>query len=350
MGYLIQCFIINNKFALYRESIMPIKTCRSLSLLFSCLLLLSCSSNSSRPDWVDNPSNSYSESDYLTAVGQSDKRDRASKSAIANIAEIFSVNVNAQTATLTEATKQQSVLGISTESSTFLRRNIETETQQAISGIEIKKTWLSPQGEYYALAVLNKRKAALSLNETIMELDEASLKLIEFSRNGATNELASLNALREARDLQLIRTMANVQLAQVGVSGIGTDFSDLKLEQMIVEKLASIKMSVVVDSVRHKRTLQGGLAQLGITVVDYSNLQVTADIDITEPTLIDGWYWVRGSYALSVADNGIMLSHKRWPVKISAKQQETLMPRLQDSVNKKISDYLIELLSDPPSL
>ncbi|WP_354625108.1 LPP20 family lipoprotein [Psychromonas sp. MME2] len=328
------------------------KLSRTLIIFISCLFVYGCSFNSAqqRPTWIDNASQDYAAQDYLTAVGQSDKRDRATQNAIANLAEIFLVNVNAQTNTLTEATKQQSALGVSMESSTELRRSIQTETDQVISGVEIKETWLSPEGEYYALAVLNKRKAALSLSESIMDLDQATLKLVEFSRQGATNELASLNALRKARDLQLTRSMANLQLKQVGVSGIESDFSNSKLEQLIVEKLAAIKISVQLDHDGHKRSIQGGLAQLGITVVEYADLQINADIDVTEPTLLDGWYWVRGSYTLSIADKGVMLSHKRWPVKVSAKQKELLIPRLEDNINRQLSNYLIELLSDSPSL
>ncbi len=325
----------------------------NLSLLLACFLLVSCASTSGpqkRPAWIDNAQSSYPAKEYLTAVGQASNRDRATENAIANLAEIFFVNVRAQTNVLTEATKQQSALGVTMESSTSLQRNIQTETDQAISGVVIRDSWLSPEGEYYALAVLDKRKAAISLTESIMELDDSTAEFIDYSLNSAPNTIAALNALRAARDEQLTRSMANLQLKQVSVSGIPNDISSAKIEKLIAKKLASMKVSVEVDSARHKKTIQSGLAKLGVAVVEISNLQVSADIDITEPALINSWYWLRGSYELSIAENGQEISRKRWPVKVSAKQQELLIPRLQDSINNKISNYLIELVSDSPTL
>lgn len=325
----------------------------NLSLLVTCLLLFSCSSGTSlqkRPKWIDHAASIYPEQDYLTAVGQASTRERASKNAIANLAEIFVVNVRAQSNTLTEATKKQSVLGVSSESSTTLQRNIQTETDQVISGVVIKDSWLSASGEYYALAVLNKRKAAMNLSESIMDLDDATADLIDYSVNSAPNAIAALNALRAARDQQLRRAMANLKLRQVSASGIPADISSGKIEHLIAQKLAAMQVSVVGDSARHNKTIESGLAKLGVAVVENSDLQMHADLDITEPALINNWYWLRGSYQLSVSQGAQVISRKRWPVKVSAKQRELLVPRLQDSINSKISGYLVELISDSPEL
>jgi len=325
---------------------------RFLCYLFSCFLIVSCASTPSdvRPLWIDNAKSMYSESDYLTAVGQASIRDRAGKNATANLAEIFYVNVRAETNTLTEATKAESALGVSMESSTSLQRSIQTETDQVLSGVQIQESWLSPTGEYYALAVLEKRKAAMTLNETIMQFDETTAELINFSINQAPNSIASINALREARDEQMARQMANLQLKQVSVSGIPTDISSKKIEQLIAQKLSQMQVSVDIESDKHAKTVQSGLAKLGVNVVESSNIVITADFDITEPSLLNDWYWLRGSFELSISENGQVISRKRWPIKVSAKQNEMLMPRLQDKVNSSISEYLAQLVSDSPTL
>jgi len=331
---------------------VSMKNVRFILPLLSCFLIISCATTvdeNRKPEWIDNQSGNYPESDYLSAVGQASKRDRASQNATANLAEIFYVNVSAETNTLTEATKAQSALGVTVESSTSLQRNIQTKTDQAMSGVKIKESWLSPSGEYYALAVLEKRTAAMSLNESIMALDESTAELIDYSINGAPNVITSLNALRAARDEQMARQMANLQLKQVSVSGVPTDISSKKIERLIATKLASMQVSVDVESEKHSKTIQSGLAHLGVDVVDNANLVVSADIDITEPSLIDGWYWIRGSYILSISESGQVISRKRWPLKVSTKQKEMLMPRLQDSVNSKITQYLRELVSDSPT-
>ena len=327
---------------------------KKITVLITCLLLLACASTNDqekRPLWIDNAQASYPTTDYLTAVGQASKRDRATKNATANLAEIFYVSVHAETKILTEATKEASALGVTMESSTSLQRNIQTETDQAVSGVVIKDSWLSPSGEYYALALLEKRKAAMALTESIMELDESTAEFIDHSINSAPNAIAALNALRSARDEQLARAMANLQLKQVSASGIPTDISSAKIEKLITKKLASMQVSVVVpSSPSHAQTIQSGLAQLGVTVVPKSTIQISADIDIADPISINGWHWLRGSYELSIFENGQVISRKRWPVKISAKQQGMLMLRLKDSINDKIESYLIELVSDSPTL
>jgi hypothetical protein len=326
---------------------------RLLSLFLSCFFIISCASTPSekdKPEWIDNAKGSYPDNDYLTAVGQASKLDRAGKNAKANLAEIFYVNVRAETNTLTEATKEESALGVTMESSTYLQRSIQTKTDQAMSGVKISDSWLSPSGEYYALAVLEKRKAAMSLNESIMELDDSTADLIDFSIKTAPNSIASVNALRAARDEQMARHMANLQLKQVSVSGIPTEISTRKIEKLIANKLATLQVSVDINNQKHTKSVQSGLSKLGVKVVDSANIVVSADIDITEPTLIKRWYWLLGSYELSISENGQVISRKRWPVKVSAKQEDLLTPRLQDRVNAKITQYLSELFSDSPTL
>lgn len=328
------------------------KNFRLLCYFISCLCIVSCASTSdqqARPSWIDNAQSVYPASDYLTAVGQASKRTRAGRNATANLAEIFYVEVRAETNSLTNATKSQSILGVSTESSTSMQRNIQTKTDQAVSGVEIKESWLSPTGEYYALAVLDKHKAALSLREAILELDNSTAELIDYSMHTAPNSIASLNALRAARDEQVARQMANLQLKQVSLAGVPADISSKKIEQLIAQKLASMNVSVTASNAKQTKTLQSGLSKLGITVVEDANIAVSADFDITDPTLLDGWYWLRGSYQLSISENGKVISRKRWSVKVSAKQKEMLDLRLTDRITANINQYLTELVSDSPT-
>ncbi|MEI6897310.1 MAG: LPP20 family lipoprotein [Psychromonas sp.] len=324
-----------------------------LCYLLSCFFIVSCATTSAdqqRPLWIDNAQSEYSESDYLTAVGQASKRNRAASNATTNLAEIFYVQVRAETNMLTKATKEESALGVTMESSTSLQRNIQTKTDQALSGVKIKESWLSPTGEYYALAVLGKRTAAMSLTESIMELDNSTAELINYSINTAPNSIASLNALREARDEQMARQMANLQLKQVSPSGIPSDISSKKIERLIAQKLATMEVTVQIDNKIEAQMVQSGLAKLGVKLVDNANIVVSADIQLTDPMLINNWYWLRGNYALTLSENGQVMSRKHWPIKVSSTQQALLDLRLQDTINANVSHYLIELMSDSPRL
>jgi len=333
------------------------KVMYSVVISLSILLISACATptdaeknKKERPDWIDQAQATYPSKVYLTAVGQSSNRTRAGKNAVANLVEIFSVDIKAETKTLTEAVKLESALGVTMESSSFLQRNIETKTEQAIQGAEIKETWLSPNGEYYALAVIHRISAAQNLTESIVALDDQTADLIDYSINAAPNSILAVNALRSARDKQITRKMAALQLSYISGSGIPSNISSDKIEQLIKQKLASLQISVVADSASSINSVQAGLARLGVKVVDQSALQVLASMDMIKPASIESWYWLRGSYELAITENGQVISRKRWPIKVSAKQKDLLMPRLQDKINSRINEYLQQLISDSPTL
>ena len=329
----------------------------ALPILLSLFLLSACAAptneekaETERPDWIDHAQNKYPSQVYLTAVGEASNRTRASKNAIVNLVEIFSVNVKAETKTLTEAVKEESVLGVTMESSSTLHRNIETESEQAIQGVEIKESWLSPTGEYYTLAVLHRISAAQNLTESIIDLDEQTAELIDYSINVAPNSIVAVNALRSARDIQITRKMADLQLNYISGSGIPVDISSEKIEQLIRQQLASLKVSVEADIESQQSSLEAGLSRLGVTVVDESPLRISAKMDMIKPAYIDAWHWLRGSYELTITENDQVISRKRWPVKVSSKQKELLTPRLQDKLNSRMNEYLQQLISDSPTL
>ena len=327
-----------------------------ISMLISAFLLSACSSQSSeqtenkRPTWIDHAKVDYPESQYLTAVGQASNRTRAGKNAVANLLEIFSVNVRAETRTLTEAVKEESALGVTMESSSTLQRDIQTETEQAIQGVEIKQTWLSPSGEYYALAVLHRLSASQNLTESIVALDEKTAKLIDYSINQSPNSIASINALRSARDVQITRKMGDYQLRYINGSGVPADISSEKIEQLIKQKLAALSIAAQADTDAQIKAIQSGLSSLGVKVVESANVEVSGKADMTNPALIDSWYWLRGSYELSLSENGQVISRKRWPIKVSAKQKDLLKLRLQDKLSSRMNEYLQQLISDSPTL
>ncbi|MDA7746126.1 LPP20 family lipoprotein [Psychromonas sp.] len=326
-----------------------------LFIISSILFFSGCASTEvekaqlERPNWIDNVDAKYPSNDYLTAIGEGPNRTRAGKNAVANLTETFSVNVRAESKTLTEAVKAESALGVTMESSTTLQRNIETESEQVIQGVEIQESWLSPKGEYYALAVLPRRTAAQRLSEIIIELDKNTAKLIDYSINVSPNSILALNALRMARDEQITRKMADFQLTHISGSGIPNDISNQEIELLIKQKLAQLSISVNAESPSNQ-SLQAGLASLGMKVVPESNLQLTASIDVLEPAFINDWYWLRGSYELTITEEGQVISRKRWPIKVSAKQKELLDTRLQDKLNSHVTEYLQELVSDSPTL
>ncbi|WP_180706026.1 LPP20 family lipoprotein [Psychromonas sp. CD1] len=325
----------------------------SYILLISCFLLSACASDpqtKSRPQWVNQPSAVYASDQYLSAVGQASNLERARQNALANLSDVFSVKIHVQSDMLTQANKQETPLGVTMQSKIALQRQIATESEHTLKGVMIKESWQSSGGEYYAVALLEKYKAAQSLTESIDALDEQSRSLIDYSLQDAPNSIASLHALSKARDLQLAREVANEQLQQVRLSGVPMLISSAKIEQMMAKKLATLKVSVQQPDKQQQKLITSALAELGMRVVVDADINVSADLSLNTPIYTNSWYWLHASYQLSFVENGQVISRKRWPIKISAKQSSLLQSRLDNYLSEHIKTYVSELMSSLPAL
>tara|TARA_R110001583_G_scaffold40778_1_gene130082 strand:- start:7967 stop:8959 length:993 start_codon:yes stop_codon:yes gene_type:complete len=324
-----------------------------LTCLLSCLFIISCATTSdeaNKPQWIENANEGYPDNEYLTAVGQASQPDRASTNAKVNLAEIFYSDIRNGTNTITEASKQDSAIGISIQSAAYLQRSIQTKTEQIINGVMIKESWLSPSGEYYALAILEKNKVAMSLNQSIRELDQSSANFIDYSNNLAPTQLASLIALRTARDEQMTRYLTNLQLKQVSVSDVPVEISSNAIESLIAKKLAMMKIAVNGDNQANKQSVHSALSELGVNVTNGADIVITVNNEVSNPDFINGWHWLQSSLQLSISEKGQVISRKDWQIKVSAKQQHLLYSRLQDKIENKMTQYITALLSDSPSL
>ena len=329
---------------------------RSSKILTFCAALITltlgaCSSNddNEQPSWVDKPESKYSSQQYLTAVGYAGTRDVAENSALANLAKIFTVDIAANSKDFSKAITSNSDQGFAVENSQEISRSVVTSTDLELEGAIIKETWVSPLGEHYALAILEKQRAARTLTEKVRNADKNTAQLLDYSRNTAPNVVLALHSLRQARSEQIKREIANQQLVQVANNGIVNSTSSKEIETLIKNSLAQLKVATSAESDKSNDILQSALGQLGIPHATSSNLVLQAKLDTIDPVFKEQWYWLRGSYDLSLVDNGTVITSKRWPIKISAREEQLLQPRLQDEVSANLTDYLIELLSSPPS-
>src|SRR5690348_1114007 len=101
-------------------------------------MLAACSSvkpGDTRPDWVNGNSSQYPAATYLTGHGQADNMAAAKDRARSELAKNFSVKVSEQS-TDTSSYSQSSAEGTG-KNSLDVNRNIETRTDQALTGVEI---------------------------------------------------------------------------------------------------------------------------------------------------------------------------------------------------------------------
>ncbi len=136
-----------------------------LSAVFLCSSFLAgCATSSSNGAWWETGmSSSYPRSTYLTASGFGSSVDRAKSDAMKNLSGIIRSKVRSQS------------VSIRTESSTtqhFLRKeHLDVSTNAVLKGVYFPKVQFdSHQNGYYALAVLNRKKAAEALSSELSSL------------------------------------------------------------------------------------------------------------------------------------------------------------------------------------
>jgi hypothetical protein len=316
-----------------------------LLFLLLSLTIYGCSSNGQQPDWLDNPSANYPQSQYLSAIGEADKRTAAADRALANLAKIFEVAIKEDSMDFSSS-KMTSTMGV-TESSNEQRaaRYVSTQARQVLEGATIAEYWQDQQGQFYALATLNKAKAAQRFSASIAAADRKVQQLFDYASDSAPNPVAALSALEQARTVQSERDNLNRSLSIVSSNSKPGRHSLAELESTIREALATLQFSVQADDETLQQELQNAIGTLGIQYNPQSNTVLTGSIDAEPLQNKQGWYWLRGAYQLSLSIDGTVIEKKRWPFKVSATDKGVAAQRAKDEVNSKMPTHLYELLS-----
>src|SRR5690242_12646772 len=184
------------------NTISRILTVTAISLLTACS---SSKPGDTRPDWVNGNSSQYPAATYLTGHGQSDNMALAKDRARAELAKNFSVNVSEQS-TDTSSYSQDSGSGApTTKNSLDVSRNINTRTEQVLTGVEISDSWQDPKSlQYYALATLSRAKAATALRQQIGDLDAGTASSMSQAQN-SSDLFDKIAAAGQAVDAQQTR-------------------------------------------------------------------------------------------------------------------------------------------------
>jgi hypothetical protein len=134
-------------------------------------------SASNKPAWIDNPYGTYSQSQYVTAVGNANDRSMAEKQAIANLISYFEQNIHAdQTVTNRYEEVMKTGVGDSYVNNFQMQSVIKTSSSmESLLGVEIRETWFDNIRTHYAIAVMEKSKATEAYTEAI----KANLTMIE---------------------------------------------------------------------------------------------------------------------------------------------------------------------------
>ena len=162
-----------------------------------CMLFVSCGSDSSNaPDWILNPSSVYSDSEYVSAVGEGISRQEAERAATAALTREIRQRVQA------EIVAEQNVAnnGDGWTQTNNLTSSVDTTSDVEISGITIQEVYsVKRNGEetWYALALINRQQTGNSYKTKAQSnIEVINAKIAEAKRN--PNTFSSAEILHQA--------------------------------------------------------------------------------------------------------------------------------------------------------
>jgi hypothetical protein len=159
-------------------------------LLFSIFILsFSLTGFAKAPKWISDISKGCKKKTELCAVGTGVSRNKAEQNARVSLAKIFQNKVS--------STFKSKLSSSGSSSYEEMSEEIMESTQMALEGLEIKKTH-EDKLNFYALAVVNKRKTSKGFKREIDKLDEKMQVYAEDSSASSAVKLEKTYIKRES--------------------------------------------------------------------------------------------------------------------------------------------------------
>ncbi|HEX7048495.1 MAG TPA: LPP20 family lipoprotein [Gammaproteobacteria bacterium] len=291
-----------------------------------------------RPDWTDGASEAYPRNAWLTGIGIADQMGTARDRARADLAKTFRVTVDESTSDLRSYSQSGMGAASTTDYSSEIQRDLVTRTQQVLEGVTVPETWTDPSGRVYALAVLNRAKAAMRLRQEVSGLDAGAESLLARARATDDAFLKAKLAI-DVVENQRKRAAAQSMLQAVDVTGrgIAPRWPLAELEADLATALSRIALRAEGNG-DWKSIIAGQLADTGFSVVESGPYVATLSVEIVEMPKRQNWYWRRAVAVLDITGPGARsLGQQRWEFKESATDVGTVEFRLKEAIAGKLA-------------
>ncbi len=199
------------------------------------------------PAWVDNPSDHYSDNQFLMAVGSSPTREGARTQAQSNLAQIFVSEVEVDESYVNEFQEiTDSEEGVTTRENTNLVTRSEVTSDQQMRNVEIKEMHHAADGTFYALAAMDRMETAQLYSK---EIEDNHDKINSFRENaGQTNsKLDRLIYLKQALATARVNEMLINQRAILSGQGARGDVALSQITQEYREAKKACTVRLVED-------------------------------------------------------------------------------------------------------
>ncbi len=266
-----------------KKSVMP-----GLIFIFLALTVLSCKTMTvatKQPDWVRSESSKYPNKKFLVGVGTGDTRKAAEELAYAAISRIFLAEIQHRTRRLVKFFRTDE------KNKSTWRKNMEVDeltkvsTHNVLENVSIAEIYLDREKQtYFALAVMDRQKAELSLRQRISALDQELEELLKAAR-ASDHKIQKVRLLHKAVGKMFLRDTYNTQLRVVSLTGTGKESPTAisKIQEELQDFLSrNFRILLVVtgpESERIRTAIVEGLSSHGLTVSykDTPNADVVID-------------------------------------------------------------------------
>ena len=217
------------------------------------------------PAWVDGEDSRWPYNDYLCGVGMGPTRPISENAAYASLSRIFVARVQAVSKDFMGAYSSTGARPLDVQSS---EQTTQVSTNKVFNDVKIYEVWQN-KDTTYALACMERSKAAASLRDQIAEADETIGKHMDAAK---TNDAqVQLKELSHALDLMVQRESLNGELRIVETDGIGVAgaYSHADVAAALENVQTALKIGVTADgpfASDFRSALVQGLTQRGYEV------------------------------------------------------------------------------------
>ena len=311
-----------------------------------------------RPRWIDDPTADYPAALYVTGLGEGGTSELARNRARADLARAFEVEIRAESVDV-ETYGRSDATGPAGELDRRVEREIHTRTEIVLDGVDIAASWHDREdGTHYALAVVERPRAAARLRDEIRTLDRQARRQAEEAA-AAEDPLRRLRALHRAITTQVRREALQRQLRVVDLGGRGIDapvpLADLAAEYR--RQAAELRFATSATGAATNVTAQAlaaGVADAGFARGDGDgdgHHTLAIELELDDLGQRSDWYWYRGYLSLELRDpDGAVRAAERWTVRTSATDAATARRRAVEEAAASVPDALwrtLDAATDP---
>jgi len=220
-----------------------------------------------KPKWIDGEDPNFPYRKFLCGVGYGAQRPIAENGSYSAISKIFVASVASTSSDLMGAYSKTGAPTLEVQKVDTLT---EVATAKVVSGVQVLELW-DDKSVTYALACLERERAATALKEQIAEADTRVGKLLE--QAASADKASKVGKLSKALSSLVEREAFNGELRIVDVDGIGVagQYSHADIAAALDEAVSALRVGVRVEGAHAddvRNAINQGLTGRGWQVSD----------------------------------------------------------------------------------